>query len=220
MADFDPSEYWGESVKAARIVAKSYMKFEVEDIAQAICLDMVEHPQRYRSIRGNLFFEALKKAGYRYCQDQASRNLRTYDEYTYSADEIIELLYRFYDPVNWPNGWSEPSWESYEGSLEEFGLELELWAENTRICIDMFDIQNALGKLSAPFRRVVDKRHRENLKLSDAERSIYSRAIRLVTYYVNEKVNQYRNVPWDYEGPGARRTLSNAQAQNLTSTEY
>jgi hypothetical protein len=195
------------------------MRFEPADIAQAIMLDMVENPARYEHIGGKLFTEALKKAGYRHCQNEASRLLEFDDEYNYSAQELAGLLGRYYEPASWPNGWSQPSWDDYD-DVEAFRTDLELWSEKTAIVIDLFDVQAAVEKLRPTHRKVIEKRYRDKERLSGYEAKVHSHALRLLTYYVNENANrQYRNVPWDYEGPGARRVMSNAGAIARTSYE-
>ncbi|MEU7863443.1 hypothetical protein [Nonomuraea sp. NPDC049141] len=217
-SEYDPSAYWSEVLKAARVVAKAYMRWEPEDIAQAIMVDMCESPKRYKSIGGKLFFEALKRAGYRYCQDQASRLLATDDEYTYSGEEIKTLLHRYYDPSTWPNGWTQPLYDG--GDVGEYSRELELWSENTRIHIDHFDLELAIKKLRPAHRKAIEKRYRDKEELSRYEAKNCSHAIRLVTFYVNENAYRtYRNIPWDYEGPGARQAMTNAGAIRLTSYE-
>ncbi|UBU12954.1 hypothetical protein [Nonomuraea gerenzanensis] len=221
MRDYDPSQYWDDAVSAARIVANSYQRFETEDIAQAIMLDMCEQPQRYRSISGGLLYEAMKRAGYRHCQNEASRILHFYDEYVYSADEVKTLLSRYYDPGNWPNGWKQPEWDGQEDSLEAFGEELELWAAHTQIYADMFDVEAAVAKLRPSHLRVIEKKYRDREDLTSQEQKYISHALRLVTLYLNEGTRSTRaGTPWDYEGPGARKAMSNAQAQQHTSTNY
>lgn len=219
MTTKSPSIDWKAVTRAARDVAQSYMRYEVADIAQAISLDMIEHPKRYQ-IGGPLFEKALRRAGYRYCQDQASRDLAGADQHTYSAEEIKSLLHSFYDPENWPNGWSQPEWDSFEGTAAEFSEDLELWAESTRIFIDLFDLEAAVSKLRSSHKRVIEKKYRDGLKLTTSEQDAHGDAIRLLTFYVNGSSSQYRGAPWDYEGPGARKAISNAHAQHITSSEY
>jgi hypothetical protein len=216
---FDPSAYWNDAVRAARVVAKAYMRFEVADIAQAIMLDMLENPARYEHIGGKLFQEALRKAGYRHCQSEASRLLEHDDEYNYSARELASLLVRYYEPASWPNGWSQPSWTDYE-DVEAFQGDLELWSEKTAIVIDLFDVQAALEKLRPIHRKVIEMRYRDRKRLSEYEGKVHRHALRLLTYYVNENANrQYRHAPKDYEGPGARRAISNSSSIARTSYE-
>jgi DNA-directed RNA polymerase specialized sigma24 family protein len=217
VSDFDPSVYWKLIVKAARTVAQSYYLFEPEDIAQAIMLDMLESPRRYANIGGPLLFKVLQRAGYRYCQDQASRLLLHADQYTYSAEEIKQLLGRFYDPANWPNGWSQPQAGDFDDELS-FSSGLDVWAENTRICIEHLDLANAVGKLRPSHRDVIEKRYRDGQALSRSEARNAGHAIRLITYYVNEGAN--RGVPWDHEGPGARTAVSNTAAARLTGDSF
>ncbi|MFC4114129.1 hypothetical protein [Nonomuraea zeae] len=216
---FNPSIYWSDVLRAARAVAKSYMRFEVPDIAQAIMLDMCESPQRYERIGGKLFQEALRRAGYRYCQNEASRLLEFDDEYNYSAHELAALLGRYYEPASWPNGWRQPDWGDYE-DVDTFRADLDVWSEKTAIVIDLFDVEAALNKLRPIHRKVIEKRYRDRERLSGYEAKVHSNALRLVTFYVNESAHrQYRNIPWDYEGPGARKALSNDSAIARTSYE-
>ncbi|MFE0151340.1 hypothetical protein ACFWY5_29630 [Nonomuraea sp. NPDC059007] len=215
----NPGDYWEDALAAGRTVAKSYRKFEPDDIAGAILLDLVENPARYENLRGSLLFWAMKRAGFRYCQDQSSRYLYYSDQYTYSSEEVKKLLRHYYSPEVWPNGLTQPDWLEYD-DVDEFKNDLEEWAEQTKVVIDMFDLEFALTKLRDSHIAVIQKKYRDGDNLTKSEQNKHSKAVRLLTYYVNEYVTaNKRQAPWDHEGPGARRAMSNDYAQFITRYE-
>jgi hypothetical protein len=215
--NIDPADVQDEIYRAARQAANAYGgKFDVDDIAQAISLDMMTNPTRYKSIRGSLFMVILKRSGIRYCAEESARYLAFSEQYIYSSEEVKELLDLFYRPESWPNGLAQPV-ISDEESLEEFQGRLEEWNNATKLIIDMMDIEYAISKVSEAQRRVIIKRYRDKEKLANKyESNKHSEAIKYLTSHINQRMIS-RVVGNGHEGPGARRVISNASALAVTT---
>lgn len=215
----DPADVQDEIYRAARQAANAYGgKFDVDDIAQAISLDMMTNPTRYKSIRGSLFMVILKRSGVRYCAEESARYLAFSEQYIYSSEEVKDLLDLYYRPESWPNGLSQPVITEDE-SLVEFQERLEEWNNATKLVIDMMDIEYAIEKVSEAQRRVIVKRYRDKEKLANKyELNKHAEAIKYLTSHINQRMIN-RVVGNGHEGPGSRKAVSNAHALTIT-TDY
>lgn len=217
----DPADFQNEIYRAARQAANNYGgKFDVDDIAQAISVDMIENHSRYGSIKGNLFFEILKRSGIRYCAEECARYLTFSEQYIYSSEELKRLLVTFYKPESWPNGLKQPVVEHYE-TVEEFRDELEEWNNATQLVIDMIDVEYAIDKLSEAQRKVIEKKYRDLEKLeSKYQMNKHSEAIRYLTSHINTRMVDRAKGPRGHEGPGARSVVTNAHAIAVTANQF
>lgn len=215
----NPEDYLTEIRKAARQVAADYGgRFDADDIAQAIIMDMMTNPTRYNKIGGSLFFEILKRAGKRFCVEESAHFLVFASQYTYSTEDVKALLPQYYTAEVWPNGLSQPLLDDYE-TVEEFQDELEEWNNATQLVIDMMDIDFALDKISLAQRKVVEKKYRDGQRLeSKYERNKHSEAVRFLAYHVNSRATA-RMKGGNHEGPGARQVISNAQSIAVTANQ-
>lgn len=213
----NPEDYLTDIKKAARQVAADYGgRFEADDIAQAIIIDMMTNPTRYNKIGGSLFFEILKRAGKRFCVEESAHFLVFASQHTYSTEEIKKLLPDYYTTEVWPNGLSQPILDDFE-SVEEFQDELEEWNNATQLVIDMMDLEFAIEKISQAQRKVVEKKYRDRQKLeSKYERNKHSEAVRFIAYHVNSRATA-RIKGMNHEGPGARKALSNSRSIAITA---
>lgn len=215
--NIDPADVQDEIYRAARQAANAYGgKFDVDDIAQAISLDMMTNPTRYKSIRGSLFMVILKRSGVRYCAEESARYLAFSEQYIYSSEEVKDLLDLYYRPESWPNGLSQPVITEDE-TLVEFQERLEEWNNATKLVIDMMDIEYAIAKVSEAQRRVIVKRYRDKEKLANKyEQNKHAEAIKYLTAHINQRMIS-RVIGNGHEGPGSRRAISNANAQADTA---
>lgn len=215
--NINPADVQDEIYKAARHASNAYGgKFDVDDIAQAICLDMMANPTRYRSIRGSLFMVILKRSGVRYCAQESARYLAFSEQYIYSSEEVKDLLDLYYRPESWPNGLTQPVITDDE-TLGEFQERLEEWNNATKLIIDMLDIEYALSKVSEAQRRIVVKRYRDREKLANKyEHNKHAEAIKYLTSHINQRMIN-RVVGNGHEGPGSRDVISNAHALAVTA---
>lgn len=213
----DPADVRNEIYRAARQAANAYGgKFDADDIAQAISLDILANPTRYRSIRGALFMVILRRAGIRYCAEESARYLAFSEQYIYSAEEVKQLLGRYYKSESWPNGLGQPAIRDEE-TFTDYRDRLEEWNNATKLVIDMLDIEYAISKVSEAQRRVIVKRYRDKERLANKyEVNKHAEAIKFLTFHINQRMIN-RVAGEGHEGPGARRVMSNAYALTLTA---
>lgn len=216
----DPAEFWDDIYRGAKAANYAYGKrFTLDDIAQGIALDILENPTRYSDIGGEFRQLIMKKAGLRYCAQQAAMFLTYGDQTIYSSEELKKLIPKFYSPSSWPNDWSQPKLEDV-GGVPQLKEALEEWAEDTKIFIEMFDIEYAIALLTGSQRKIIEKKYRDGLKLETKyEQNKHSQAIRFLTFHVNERVTKRSSVDRMYEGPGARKAVGNVTAIAKTGSE-
>lgn len=185
----NPADFETEINGAARRVSRDFgTRFDWEDIAQAIALDMVEQPKVYNGLRGSLFSAILRRTGRRWCVKECAKFLKFGDQTIYSSEELKKLLPRFYQASSWPNGLSQPSWDDYD-DIDEFKEVLEEWASDTTLVIDLFDVAYAFNMLPKSQRRIIEKKYRDGEKLvSKYELNLHGKAIRYLTYHVNHRI--------------------------------
>lgn len=214
----NPADVRDEIYRAARQAANAYGgKFDADDIAQAISLDILANPTRYRSIRGALFMVILRRAGIRYCAEESARYLAFSEQYIYSAEEVKQLLGQYYKSESWPNGLGQPVIRDEE-TFTDYRDRLEEWNNSTKLVIDMLDIEYAVSKVSEAQRRVIVKRYRDRERLANKyEVNKHAEAIKFLTFHINQRMIN-RVVGDGHEGPGARQVMSNALARTLTAT--
>jgi DNA-directed RNA polymerase specialized sigma24 family protein len=209
----NPEDYTADINAISRRVAREFgNRFDWEDIAQATALDMLERPKRYDGIGGNLLLEIIRRTGVRWCAQECSKFLKFGDQTIYSSEELKRLLPKFYDPASWPNGLSQPSFENYK-DVASYAEDLEEWASNTSLSVEMLDIEYGINMLTTAQREVIEKKYRDRAALvSKYDRNIHSKAIRYLTYHLNHRVEKSAmNKP-------TRTAVSNRQA--IQMTEY
>lgn len=68
---------------------------EYDDIVQAICLDVLEHPARYKGTEKQLTMR-YRGAGLRYCEKERVDYLHFADQHVYSSDDVRLALASYY----------------------------------------------------------------------------------------------------------------------------
>jgi DNA-directed RNA polymerase specialized sigma24 family protein len=200
-------QYQNDVSLISRKVARQFgNRFDWEDIAQGVYVDMLESPKQYNSIGGNLLLSIIRRTAVRWCAQECAKFLKFGDKTIYSSEELKKLLPKFYDPSSWPNGLKQPSWDDYD-NIEEFKTVLEEWASDTKLSVDMMDIEHGLDKLTQAQRNIIQKRYRDAEKLaSKYEQNLHGEAIRYLTYHVNHRVEDKAMAK------PVRRAVSNREA--------
>lgn len=183
-------EHYRDDVNAiSRKVARQFgNRFDWEDIAQGVFLDMMVNAKQYNPLGGNLLLSVIRKAAVRWCAQECAKFLKFGDQTIYSSEELKKLLPKFYDPSSWPNGLKQPKWDDCE-NVATYQEELEEWASNTALSVDMLDVEYAVNMLTQAQRNIIQKRYRDGEKLSSKyELNLHGEAIRYLTYHVNFRV--------------------------------
>lgn len=203
----NPEEYEQEIGISARSAAKSFGgRFDWDDIAQAITLDMLAHPKIYDGLKGNLLMWVLKRTAMKWCAQECAKFLKFGDQTIYSSEELKPLLFKYYEPSSWPNGLSQPSWDDYD-DIDTFKEVLDEWASDTKLSVDMLDIDHAIKLLTTAQRNIIQKKYRDRERLaSKYELNLHSVAIRYLTYHVNHRVEEKGMTK------PVRKVVSNSQA--------
>ncbi|TDD97220.1 hypothetical protein [Actinomadura rubrisoli] len=85
---------------------------------------------------------------------------------------------------------------------------------------EKIDLENALEELSPRQKHVLSKKYGTPVKLSEYERKLANRAVKAIAHHINAYGVAKRGTPWEYDGPGARRVMGNAQSQAINSSYW
>lgn len=186
--------------KAARVVVNSYPgTFELDDVRQAIFIAILENPKAFINAKSKgeaVLFSAYKRAGFRYCQDETVRYVHYSDQWTYSSEEVKSLLPEYFRALGDPS------------ELPEARIDTE------KAVIRFADLDEAYGKLRPSHKRVLAKRYNDKETLTRTEQNTHSKAIKLLTRYVNYAQERKRLEELRHDGPklGNRLPTSHALA--------
>lgn len=184
--------------KAARVVVKSYPgTFELEDVRQAIVLAILENPKAFVNAKEKgegVLLAAYKRAGFRYCQGETARYVHYSDQWTYSSEEVKSLLPEYFRALGDPS------------ELPEARINTE------KAVIKFADLDEAYGRLRPSHKRVLAKRYNDKETLTRSEQNTHSKAIRLITHYINFSQDRKRREMFWHDGPKLGNRLSTAHA--------
>lgn len=187
--------------KAARVVVKSYPgTFELDDVRQAVFLAILENPKAFVNAQTKgeaVLFAAYKRAGFRYCQGETARYVHYSDQWTYSSEEVKSILPEYFRTLGDP------------AELPEARIDTE------KAVIKFADLDEAYGKLRPSHKRVLAKRYDDKEPLTRSEQNTHSKAIKLLTHYVNYAQERKRREEFRHDGPkkGSRPSTSHALAR-------
>jgi len=184
--------------KAARVVVNSYPgTFELDDVRQAVFLAILENPNAFANARSKgeaVLFAAYKRAGFRYCQDETARYVHYSDQWTYSSEDVKSLLPDYFRAL------ADPS------ELPEARIDTE------KAVIKFADLDEAYGKLRPSHKRVLAKRYDDKKTLTRSEQNTHSKAIKLLTHYINSSQKRKRREEFWHDGPKSGSRISTAHA--------
>ena len=186
--------------KAARVVVKSYPgTFELDDVRQAIVVAILENPKAFLNAKSKgeaVLFAAYKRAGFRYCQDETVRYVHYSDQWVYSSEEVKSLLPEYFKTLGDPS------------ELPEARINTE------KAAIKFADLDEAYGKLRPSHKRVLAKRYNDKENLTRSEQNTHSKAIKLLTHYINYAQERKRREEFLHDGPkkGSRPSTAHALA--------
>lgn len=187
--------------KAARVVVKSYPRtFELDDVRQAIVLAILENPKAFANAKEKgegVLFAAYKRAGFRYCQDETVRYVHFSDQWVYSSEEVKALLPEYFKTLGDPS------------ELPEARINTE------KAVIKFADLDEAYRKLRPSHKRVLAKRYNDKEHLTRSEQNTHSKAIKLLTHYINYAQERKRREEFLHDGPkkGSRPSTAHALAR-------
>ena|SRR5690606_17800558 len=187
--------------KAARVVVKSYPgTFELDDVRQAVFLAILENPKAFINAKEKgeaVLFAAYKRAGFRYCQGETARYVHYSDQWVYSSEEVKSILPEYFRTLGDP------------AELPEARIDTE------KAVIKFADLDEAYGKLRPSHKRVLAKRYNDKEPLTRSEQNTHSKAIKLLTHYVNYAKERKRREEFLHDGPklGARPSTAHALAR-------
>lgn len=186
--------------KAAKVVVNSYPgTFELEDVRQAVFLAILENPKAFVNAQSKgeaVLFAAYKRAGFRYCQSETARYVHYSDQWTYSSEEVKSILPEYFRTLGDP------------AELPEARIDTE------KAVIKFADLDEAYGKLRPSHKRVLAKRYNDKEPLTRSEQNTHSKAIKLLTHYVNYAQERKRREEFLHDGPkkGSRPSTAHALA--------
>lgn len=210
---------------AARAINRQYPHYaEYEDFYQEGLLWAWTHPQRVEHARledGKIYHQQLVSEILRYLVPRAKRakaqalgvSSSHQSRYTYEAVEAV--LTGVWDPTPTPT----------PGSQETAGRGRPDPAYGGNYQVSLMDVRGAVEKvLSRNEQRALFSvyhlgatgragQHFSGVPRGDLE-AVTRRAIQTVTNYLNDEPPEF------HSGPGARRTVSNAQARAMTDNSY
>src|SRR5690606_27642925 len=191
--------------KAARVVVKSYPgTFELDDVRQAIFIAIMENPKAFVNAKEKgegVLFAAYKRAGFRYCQGETTRYVHYSDQWTYSSEEVKGLLPEYFRTLGDP------------AELPEAKINTE------KAVIKFADLDEAYGRLRPSHKRVLTKRYNEKEPLTRSEQNTHSKAIKLLTHYINFSQDRKRRDEFWHDGPKKGNRPSTAHALATRSEE-
>lgn len=184
--------------KAARVVVKSYPRtFELDDVRQAIVLAILENPKAFANAKEKgeaVLFAAYKRAGFRYCQGETVRYVHYSDQWVYSSEEVKSLLPEYFRALGDPS------------ELPEARINTE------KAVIKFADLDEAYGRLRPSHKRVLAKRYNDKETLTRSEQNTHSKAIKLLTHYVNYAQERRRREEFWHDGPKLGNRLPTSHA--------
>lgn len=198
----------------AKNIARDYPPVEADDVYGELCLKLVEEWPSFQKVldrddvpetsRRKYVREALVRRAVGYARKERNARLNIDDQYYYLVDDIRDALPAWFDQQDWT---SAPTPE--DGDAVKRWDPLDIMADISRAFYELPPgQQQALSDAYNPNRPEIDE--------SEALRKRASRAVNALS----RKMNRRAAIAPDYEGPGSRQAVSNAEARYMTSNEY
>lgn len=181
---------------AARLAARNYYGIEAEDIQSTIMEIVCKRPERierhleHKGWLWSVFYgEAI-----RYCNEQVRSFMHYSGEYFYTPQEVRDLLK-----------------VAYDGSVQ-----LDEMIQITEATISMMDLNRAFNKLNFREKDVIARKYQDRAKLDDTDRKAFYRATEKLARVLNRATEDVAVARGVHSGPGSRRVITNAVAQEMT----
>jgi len=185
----------------ARTVARSYAGIDADDIEQAIVTKCAENEGTFvrmgygPAAMGNIF----KRYGNEYANAERLSAYNFNSEYHYTVAEVRTLCQRMlFDR------------EAFLASFEDIP---ELMSRFDDIMCRVMDVQAAFNNASDADKELIRTKFLTDTDLTPAKARATHRAVDRLTLAINKGRSARRG---DHDGPGARKAMSNAQAQAMS----
>lgn len=196
---------WGDTQKVAhdvaRKVSRQYPGCEADDIEQEILLEVVKREGTFRHMNYEVpqLYRYLTNYANKYCNEYRIRSYDWDEGHYYSAKEVRALCASaLFD--------TEAFMETVRGN-ENLEPRADIILERVGFLRDAYD------ELRDRERDVIYRRYVEHESLENSDRALLYRAINLLVVKINKGTRREQYVPMDYDGPGARKAISNRHAQ-------
>lgn len=188
------------AAKVGREVSRRYPGTEPDDIASEALARVYSRLDRLMDKEPGYLYKALRKGAIAYAAEQRYRYVVGTSQYIYTPAEVRVLLeHCYYDPAAWSVPTGRDDWLSAEIDGQSIGVAL-------------MDMRAAMERIKPEHQRTLEK------AFNDGENIHHEKVSRAVEALVRA-LNRHINRRGDREGPGARKAMSNAQAQYRTRAE-
>lgn len=190
--------------------AHDWPGIEADDIAQEMWARLAES---WGSIEaepiedhGRLVTYRARGAATAYCVSERHYFQSKTAQWIYTPSEVRALLAdHYFQHDSWNETPKRPEWGKQ--TLLGDGVVVALW-----------DIQNAFHALSEQDQVIIIRAYSNGERLNVTERKWLQRAMDTMTLSLNRGI--YRKGTTEYEGPGSRKAISNAQSRAATTNDY
>lgn len=181
---------------AARLASRNYYGIDVEDIQSAIMEIVCKRPDRFeRHLEHKAWlWSVFYSEAILYCNKQVRSFMHFSGEYFYTPQEVRDLLK-----------------VAYDGSVE-----LDEMIQITEATISMLDLSRAFNKLNFREQDLIVRKYRCGEKFDSSDRRAFYRATEHLARVLNRGIEEDSKARVTHEGPGGRRSVSNASAQHMT----
>lgn len=188
--------------KTARSISRSYIKVEEEDVLQEIYIFLWEKEELLLSNQCSDKYvrTCIKNVARNYALRQRDMTLRETDTFYYSFDEVRDMLPSFFSGHEDWNTTTvvEATGESYD-SRDSLAM--------------MCDFALAYDKLNVSHKEILVRKYGMGEELAEAkDRQQASRALKKFVISLNTETDKKAKA---YQGPGARKAITNAKSQYM-----
>lgn len=203
--DIDWTLYRQLAGQAARRVARDYPGVEPDDIEQAIYVKALENADSFARLNygPHALFVTFIKYGTSYANDERVSALHFSDQYHYTAREVRTLC-----------GAALFDREAFLAHVEQTGG--MIGSDPEEVIARTLDLQHAYDSLPERQREMVRTSFLGTTTLSGAQRKEVTRIINRLTVNINVSRSKGRS---NHTGIGARKVISNSEAQSLTEKD-
>lgn len=200
--EFNLEEWLEYAKRVAKRFSISFEGIDSDDIYQelAILLITKEEQLTRNALSDSYIKKALQNVAYNYCMSERDSHFVFSGSYDYRTDDVRLMLEKYFAGM----------------SAEMFVPDDAKTIESDDHLVINGDIARAVEQLSETELNTLEDGIFGDEPSTPAERKRYSRAVKKVTRILNENAN---DKAFGYEGPGARKVITNRKALGKTKME-
>ena len=188
--------------KVGNRIARRYPGIDPEDITAEALTELYRTKDQIRSPTQQNVYKILERWAIRYAATERYEYVVNTSQYIYTPHEVRALLKHAY--------FMEEMWDVPRAEDDSLCAEIE----GDVVVVSLLDIEEALRRATPAAKETINRAFSAG---EQVPRKTLDRAIDQITRHLNKHVNRSS---FGHEGPGARRALTNANAQYITRNQW